>query len=215
MKVYQLCYTRNVKLSRNFTTVTPLSKTLVLIIFILFPFIAFYLGTSYQKTFEDTTNKQLYPGVSNTQIKHSVFLDGEKYVIYQKSSINIPINSKNSQSGVLHEIEDGVYERTIAIIDVAGYSGNNVYSVWKENGKLYILVVDAHGAGSGEGYGKVLSTSNDGGSWTRELCFYYTPEDLFKKTITLVNILNIIKTSEVNINNVIPGSEYCSNYMIY
>lgn len=37
------------KLSKKYTTVTTLSKTLALIMFIVFPFIGFYLGMQYQK----------------------------------------------------------------------------------------------------------------------------------------------------------------------
>ncbi len=37
------------KLSKKYTTVTPLSKILALILFIALPFIGFYLGMLYQK----------------------------------------------------------------------------------------------------------------------------------------------------------------------
>lgn len=37
------------KLSKKYTTVTTLSKTLALILFIALPFIGFYLGMQYQK----------------------------------------------------------------------------------------------------------------------------------------------------------------------
>lgn len=37
------------KLSKKYTTVTPLSKTIALILFIALPFLGFYLGMEYQK----------------------------------------------------------------------------------------------------------------------------------------------------------------------
>jgi hypothetical protein len=37
------------KVSKQFTTVTKLSKTLALIMFVSFPFIGFYFGISYQR----------------------------------------------------------------------------------------------------------------------------------------------------------------------
>jgi hypothetical protein len=50
-KEYSFCHTRYMKkLSKAWTTVTPLSKTLALIIFTLFPIFGFLLGRYYQKT---------------------------------------------------------------------------------------------------------------------------------------------------------------------
>jgi hypothetical protein len=37
------------KLSKQYTTVTPLSKTIALILFIALPFIGFFLGMKYQQ----------------------------------------------------------------------------------------------------------------------------------------------------------------------
>jgi len=49
-----------IKLPESLTTVTPLSKTLAMILFVLLPFIGFYFGTLYQKsvTPAEITNSQ-------------------------------------------------------------------------------------------------------------------------------------------------------------
>lgn len=44
------------KLSKRYTTVTTLSKTIAFILFILLPFIGFYLGMEYQKRLDVTRN---------------------------------------------------------------------------------------------------------------------------------------------------------------
>ena len=41
-------------LPKSFTTVTPLSKTLALILFILLPFMGFYAGMKFQQSMEPT-----------------------------------------------------------------------------------------------------------------------------------------------------------------
>ena len=44
--------TKKKRLPKSLTTVTPLSKTIAFILFILMPFIGFYLGMHYQKTLD-------------------------------------------------------------------------------------------------------------------------------------------------------------------
>lgn len=46
------------RLPKSLTTVTPLSKTIAFLLFILLPFIGFYLGMHYQKVI-DTYNPQM------------------------------------------------------------------------------------------------------------------------------------------------------------
>lgn len=60
------------KLSKNFKTVTTLSKTIALILFISLPFVGFYIGSNYKNTisslYESCTNKisdKLAPPESN------------------------------------------------------------------------------------------------------------------------------------------------------
>lgn len=55
------------KLSKKYTTVTPLSKTIALILFISLPFIGFYLGMQYQKGLEVVLqNDVIYQPPSST-----------------------------------------------------------------------------------------------------------------------------------------------------
>jgi hypothetical protein len=49
-KTTKILNTIYMPLSKSFTTVTPLSKLLAMILFIAFPFIGFYLGTTYEKS---------------------------------------------------------------------------------------------------------------------------------------------------------------------
>ena len=49
------------KLPKNFTTVTPLSKTLAMVFFILLPFLGFYVGMLYQKQADIVTQFVIQP----------------------------------------------------------------------------------------------------------------------------------------------------------
>lgn len=60
-----------------FTTVTPFSKLLALLVFILFPFTGFYLGMQYQKSF-DTVE---VPSLDNPKDKYYVGTSGECLVL--------------------------------------------------------------------------------------------------------------------------------------
>lgn len=61
---------------------------------------------------------------------------------------------------------------------------NNPFHFWSDKNTLNLLTIDYHGAGSGEGIAKIL-TSEDGGSvWFTSECFYFTAEnfsELFDK----------------------------------
>ena len=52
-------------------------------------------------------------------------------------------------------------------------SKNNPYLMDYQNGKLYVLVVDTNGAGSGEGIGKLMSLTSGSNTWNLESCFDY------------------------------------------
>lgn len=54
------------KLAKSLTTVTPFSKFLAMLIFIIFPFIGFYLGISYQKSLSTVLNNTPLPNPSAT-----------------------------------------------------------------------------------------------------------------------------------------------------
>ena len=56
------------KLSKTWTTVTPLSKFLAMALFILLPFIGFYLGVQYQKNVTPDYPSTLYMPAPKTVI---------------------------------------------------------------------------------------------------------------------------------------------------
>lgn len=53
---------------------------------------------------------------------------------------------------------------------------NNPFYIWNNKQTLHILLIDDAGAGSGEGYAKVLDSTENGVGWKISRCFYYVPE---------------------------------------
>ena len=64
---YLLSDTTGMALSKTFTTVTPLSKTVALLVFILLPIIAFLFGMSYQRMLDGNQNIISVPFISKKQ----------------------------------------------------------------------------------------------------------------------------------------------------
>ena len=48
------------KLPKSWTTITPLSKTIAFILFIVLPFVGFYFGMQYQKTMDQALGQVQY-----------------------------------------------------------------------------------------------------------------------------------------------------------
>lgn len=52
-------------LPKSLTTITPLSKALAMILFILFPFVGFYLGVQYEKKLNPQTSQSVNPPLAS------------------------------------------------------------------------------------------------------------------------------------------------------
>lgn len=101
------------KLSKQLTTLTPLSKFLAMALFIILPFAAFYLGTSYQKTISkntsltqgpatDTANWKTY---TNMNFRYSLAYPNDWYVIEPGNDGTKSVNIKNYSGSELTEEE--------------------------------------------------------------------------------------------------------------
>jgi hypothetical protein len=77
--------------------------------------------------------------------------------------------------------DDPTWRVLLEIEDQYIPSHNNPYYLWSEGREVFLAVVDALGAGSGEGHAKVFSTLS-GNDWVIVDCFYFTcdgPDDCF------------------------------------
>ncbi len=105
------------------------------------------------------------------QVYKTYTYNGIDYAIFQKGNMNV-IKSGNN-SGILYANKNDTDWKIFTYIKESSGSSNNPYLMDFQNGKLYILLVDTYGAGSGEGIGKLLSLANGSNTWNLESCFYY------------------------------------------
>lgn len=131
---------------------------------------------------DETPLFEIPEGIYPNQLQKYYLIDGTYYAVYQKANLNYPIVNSTSRSGILYAVEGDSKWKILFEIKELARSKNNPVNFWKENGTLFVIIVDADGAGSGEGIAKLFESSDKGKSWKIKKCFYLT-FDLFYKTI--------------------------------
>jgi len=95
--------------------------------------------------------------------------------------LNLPANKETTWGGVIARGagQDG-WTKFLAFenprVEEVGTVRANPVGMFVENGKLYVDVADALGAGSGEGQMARFVLGADGKSWKSGGCWYYVPE---------------------------------------
>lgn len=118
-------------------------------------------------------------GIEKAQLHEPQKIEDTYFIIFLKSSFNIPISSNVQRSGVLYAKDgDKNWEIFYEITDLMKGSSykNNPYNFWKEGNTYFTVVVDNSGAGSGEGIGKLIRINAESKQWEILDCFYYSPE---------------------------------------
>lgn len=130
----------------------------------------------HPNSLEKIPNLTLPEGLEAPQLKLPQKIDGTYFVLFQKSSINIPVSSSIKRSGVLYADPDDEHWKIFYEIEESLKEKNNPYHFWKEKSDYYTVIIDTAGAGSGEGIGKLVRIDPQTTSWEVVNCFYYTPE---------------------------------------
>jgi len=137
------------------------------------------------KTHFEKQNSQKIPDfdlpekLERNQLKDPKFIDGLFFVRFLKFNMNNPVESEVQRSGVLYaEPNDTVWRVFFEVVD-NGNRKNNPYLFWKENEEYFAVLVDANGAGSGEGIGKLIDIDYNSKSWTVIDCFYFNPDSFY------------------------------------
>lgn len=155
-----------------------MKKAIRIIFIVLLLSVLYFAVIDYKRDTLDGSNLSNL-GVDTIQIQSLVTIVDTEYLIYQRNSLNIPLEGDFSESGVLYrKVGEKDYKKLVGVVDKEGGSvaKNNVYKVWEADGKIRIMIVDHLGAGSGEGMAKVLASSDGGEIWIPETCFYFVPE---------------------------------------
>lgn len=123
------------------------------------------------KNFESEINRQMPSSVIPEQIERTYTFNGVDYAVFQKGDMNIIKPGDNS--GILYANRTDKEWNIYTLIQELSNSSNNPYFLDYQNGRLYALIVDTNGAGSGEGIGKLMSIGDTSNNWILDECFYY------------------------------------------
>ena len=164
-------------------------------------------------------NKNVPPSISPEQIDKTYTFNDVEYALFQKGSMNIV--KSGDVSGILYANKDDNTWKIFTHIKELSGSKNNPYLMDYQNGKLYVLIVDTNGAGSGEGIGKLLSLASSSNTWNLESCFYYgwlqeRFYEIVSSTKNLPEAINkYIELLPQNIRTLSSDSEkYCSDFQL-
>ena len=127
----------------------------------------------------------LPPTIYPEQVKKYFKLGTYYFALYQKGSAQVflepqSIHDASSRSGILFAA-DGARNWTtfFEIKDTSAtprgtpFYLNNPFYLWNNKTKLFLLVSDDAGAGSGEGTAKLLVSKDAGQTWDINNCFYF------------------------------------------
>jgi len=126
---------------------------------------------------EDVTEPNLPSDIYPEQIYKEYEFDGVRYLTYRRSNMNIPIDDCNDESGILYANTGDIEWKHFAKINELGSSKNNAFILDYVSNQYFILIIDANGAGSGEGIAKLLRLGEGESEWELLYCFYYIPEN--------------------------------------
>jgi len=139
------------------------------------------------------SNRNVPASILPEQVDKTYTFNGIEYAIFQKGSMNVV--KPGDTSGILYANKDNNTWKIFTRVKELSKSKNNPYLMDYQNGKLYVLVVDTNGAGSGEGIGKLMSLTSGSITWNLESCFYYgwSQERFYEIVSTTKNLPEAIR----------------------
>jgi hypothetical protein len=181
--------------SKSFEETPPLEKkssrvlilTLLSAVFILSVLLVLFITgvlSTDEVVKEDTEEESVLQvdlplGIYQEQVYKEFAIGTRRFLVYQRPNMNVPIYQSNNESGVLYALEGDIEWNSFIKVRELGESKNNVFFFdydFDLDGYV-IFLIDANGAGSGEGIAKLISSVQGGDSWDVLNCFYYMPED--------------------------------------
>lgn len=113
------------------------------------------------------------------QVKKYFKLGTYYFALYQKGSAQIflepqSVHDSSRESGLLIAANDAsAWSDFFKIKDTSATARSNPFYIWNDGSKLFILISDDLGAGSGEGTAKLLVSYDAGQTWNIDKCFYF------------------------------------------
>jgi len=129
-----------------------------------------------EKEAEEVIELELPIEVNEEQVYREYDFGDVRYLVYQRTNMNIVFNEIYEESGILYaDPNDSVWKSFLRINEL-GSSKNNVFLLDYDNNEFLALIIDASGAGSGEGIAKLVSFNESLKNVEMLNCFYYIPE---------------------------------------
>jgi hypothetical protein len=136
-----------------------------------------------------TLPSDIYPGQTSQHYSY----DGVDYLLYQRPNMNIYFPGEfTPESGILYANKGDIRWKKFLYIKETSTSKNNPYWLDYQNGILSLLIVDANGAGSGEGFAKLVLINPISRTWKTESCFYFS-DGLFWSEDQGISLDNSVK----------------------
>ena len=191
------------------------------IVFVLFVLLVLYItDIAFTKDNNVKTEKRenivelvLPSDIYEAQVYKEYMVGDEMFLLYQRPNMNVDISESNDESGVLYAKEGDVVWKPFIKVRELGDSKNNVFFFGfdLELDRYVTLLIDANGAGSGEGIAKLVSI-DDG--WNLLNCFYYMPEDwVIKESLGIRDVVEeYIKNNPQYIQDLTDVN--CTNFEI-
>lgn len=159
---------------------------------------------------------QLPSDIYEEQVYKEYSLNDISFLVYIRSNMNYPLTNSNGESGVLYAESGDIEWRAFLKVNELGASKNNIFYFGYDLGLngYVLLLIDANGAGSGEGIAKVVGLNQANDSWDVLECFYFIPEHWELDDIS--NLREEVDTYlEQYSQHVQPsGATNCSNFKI-
>lgn len=179
------------------------------------------LETKIDQLSENSDSAIVVSGVDQEQIDKVFYIDGTTYATFRKANRDTPINSDGKTSGVLIN-ENGSWNTLFKIEELENTSLNNPLHLWSDNKTMYLLISDANGENSGEGFGKIASINISTREWYVSDCFYlnlnsFSIKDSLDETLSsYLNQQNLYHSDDLSVFTDSFGNtiEHCTNFNI-
>lgn len=140
-------------------------------------------------TIKKTVINNLPVDVYPEQITNSIYnINNVTYALVLQPNMNYDLSDLRDKEikwhGVLQSLDEGIsWKKFFSIKDPTDKQGQkikyNPVGVFSDAGLIYVDIANDHGAGSGEGEMIRFLTRDEGKTWQKRDCYYFTPEDYY------------------------------------
>jgi hypothetical protein len=133
------------------------------------------LAASESLVVVDEIERKLPEDINSGQIGGYFQLGAASFALVRQPSMNVvlelPQDYQQHFTGLLLSVDGTTWQKYLELGDAQTTDKNNPYWLWREDGMLYLSIVDQSGGGSGEGILKLEQYMD--GKWQLAGCYYF------------------------------------------